>query len=39
MQTMMTSSKPVNSHNSIQIRLNIAKYYFQLRFLLFQSHL
>ena len=37
MQTMITSSKPVNPHNSMQICLNDAKYYFQFGLLLFQD--
>ena len=35
MQTVMTSSKPVNPYNSMQICLNVAKYSFQLGLLLF----
>ena len=34
---MMTSSKPVNPYNSLQICLNVAKYYFQFGLLLFQD--
>ena len=38
MKTMMMSSKLVNPFNSMQIFLNVAKYYFQLGLLLFQRH-
>ena len=39
MQTMMTSLKPVSSYNSMQICLNVVKYYFQQGLLLFQRYL
>ena len=35
---MMTSSKPVNPYNGMQICLNVAKYYFEFGLLLFQRH-
>ena len=34
---MMTSSKPVNPYHSLQISLNVAKYYFQFDFCYFKD--
>ena len=38
MKTMIALSKPVNPYNSMQIYLNVAKYYFRFELLLFQRH-